>query len=666
MPATEPMSKPVYERLPEQLSGTLPLYEAKPEVVQLAVRDLRIAYAHSRGAAPVVNGIGFDVYRGETVALLGESGSGKSTVAKALLGLLPPSARIDGGSLTIGDFRAPDLSAGRIPWERVRGREIAMLFQDAQQALNPLMKIKDQLREGLARHRPEAASRSEAIGEELLEQLNFRDGRAVLESYPFELSGGMCQRVCLALSLSLEPSVLIADEPTSALDTVSQREVLGMLREVRGRLGLTVLLITHDMAVARAAADRVLVMDKGSLVESGDVRTVFAAPQATATIQLLAARAQTLRLAGSRAADAEAVIQAAVQAGHGMLPRANSEAASEAVLGVTSKVEVTSEVESEAKAGVASAAALVVSPEASSKTLLRTSSGAASGESSAPLLSIRQLVKSFGPDRPVLRELELAINRGERLGILGQSGSGKSTLARCIAGLEQPDGGCIWMNGADLTRLSGRARRAACRQIQLVFQDARGSLNPRRTALALVQEPLRYMQIGNRKQRAELALSCLREVGLTGDVVNRRPPQLSTGQCQRVAIARALVVQPELLVCDEAVSALDMSVQAQILALLDRLQREHRFAVVMISHDSRVLRAFCDTVAVLHNGVFKEGKRKGEQLHESEDPYTRMLLQSAAELERGLPDGIALAEEDDDAKRQWQEQEQAEAVAAGR
>ncbi|WP_135547594.1 nickel ABC transporter ATP-binding protein NikE [Paenibacillus cymbidii] len=528
----------------------------------LRLRHLQVAYPLDGRPVPVLDRLSFDLHKGEVVSLLGESGSGKSTIARALTGLLPPSAQIGSGVMTIGAGPDIDLSGKDAPWAHIRGRRIAMLFQDAQQALNPLLTIQAHFRESLRFHRLAAGDEAREIGALLLASLNFSDPRGVLARYPFELSGGMCQRVCLALALCLQPDVLIADEPTSALDTVSQKEVLDLLQAMRKKLNLTVLFITHDIAVANAISDRVIVLNGGSIEEEGDTRTVLTRPAAAYTRGLLAARAQ---------------VTAAVR-------------------------------ETEQPA------------------------------TNEPLLALEQVDKSFGrKQQQVLRQVDLTLHGGEILGIAGQSGSGKSTLARLIAGLEPPGGGRILLRGADIGRLRGKRRRELCRRIQLVFQDARASLNQGRTALQLVQEPLRYLRIGGgRQERERLATFYLNEVGIAGEAQRRRPPQLSTGQCQRVAIARALVVRPEVLICDEAVSALDMSIQARILALLMRLHRQYGFALLMISHDMRVLRSFCHRIAVMHNGHICEIGQADTLLRDSKHSYTQLLLRCAGDLEDGL------------------------------
>ncbi|RTE11022.1 ABC transporter ATP-binding protein [Paenibacillus whitsoniae] len=541
------------------------MLERQSETI-LQVRNLQVTYRQNQATIPILDQLGFDMNKGEILALLGESGSGKSTIAKAVTGLLPPSANIASGTLQIGSTWHVDMTIKSKVWDQIRGRGISMLFQDAQLALNPVLKIKENFKEILLFHRMAAKDEVMSIAVKMLSMLNFKEAqsKSILECYPFELSGGMCQRVCLALALCLKPSVLIADEPTSALDTVSQKEVLDLLKKMQAELGLTILLITHDIAVANAISNRVIVLNKGIIEEEGNTSVVLSKPRTAYTKQLLASRLQ------------------------------------------------------------------IVKPSNDRVELLHHSE---------PLLQIRKLEKTFHSKKRVLHDIDLTLNSREILGILGQSGCGKSTLAKCIVGLESPSGGSVLYRGVHINRLQGKYRREMSRKIQLVFQDARASLHPGRSALELVQEPLQYLQIGTRKERKEQATYYLNEVGITGDLLNRRPPQLSTGQCQRIAIARALVLEPEVLICDEAVSALDMSVRAQILALLQRLHQQFDFAILMISHDIHVLRNFCHHIAVMNNGSISETKRPSELLHESSQPHTQLLLKCAGDLEQRLYEG---------------------------
>lgn len=528
--------------------------------IALQLEHLQVSYFHHKKPIYILNNITLQLKRGEIVSLLGESGSGKSTIAKAITGLLPPSASIHKGTMTLQAAFTEELSQKNIAWDRIRGTEIALLFQDAQQALNPVITIREHFRECLLHHQVASKKEADSISIQLLEMLNFVDGKAILNLYPFQLSGGMCQRVCLALALCLKPKVLIADEPTSALDTVSQKEVLDLLMKLKEELGLSVLLITHDIAIAGAISERVIVLKEGNIVEEGPTTTVFSKPQALYTKQLLSSRAQ---LISQITIDAYPIKEPF-------------------------------------------------------------------------LLEIKNLHKHFTEHKNALNNINLRLHSKEILGILGQSGSGKSTLAKCIAGLETVSSGQVIYRGIAINELTHRKRRKFCHDIQMIFQDARASLNPSRTALELVQEPLEYLHITSKKERAEMAGYYLNQVGISNALHNRRTPELSSGQCQRIAIARALILKPNVLICDEAVSALDMSVQTQIILLLKKLQKQYGFSVIMISHDIRVLQSFCHNIVVMNNGRFNEEKQPSSTLHESKQFYTQQLVKCSGEMERHL------------------------------
>lgn len=521
----------------------------------LSVRNLQISYRRSGEERLLLHDVSFELQAGESVALVGESGSGKSTIGKAICGLLPPAARMLGGEIRFAERNRLDRPlVSERDWRAVRGRQIGMLFQDARLALNPLVKIGRHFQESLVGHRMASGSQALEIAASLLAKLGFDDPRGILVKYPFELSGGMCQRVYLALAICLQPKLLIADEPTSALDASSQWEVLELLKNVQREMGLTVLLITHDLSVAKAASSRVLVLSQGKLVEEGASGSVLTRPKDRYTRQLVAAREQIhLRVA---------------------------------------------DVKHDPHQGV-------------------------------PLLEAASLRKRY--EHSVLDGVNLSIWPGEIVGVLGKSGCGKSTLARCLAGLEQADAGRLLWNGEPWRNTDRRKRSERASRLQMIFQDARASLHAGRTALQLVQEPLQYLNLGTRRAREELASQLLDEVGITGDLQRHKPPQLSTGQCQRIAIARALGPNPRVLLCDEAVSALDMVIQAQILTLLQRIQRQRELTIIMISHDVRVLRAFCHRIAVMEDGRFSE-VCSADRIQDSKGKHVRLLLEHTEAL----------------------------------
>jgi peptide/nickel transport system ATP-binding protein len=516
----------------------------------LELNDLCVQYIQNGKQKTILDHVSFTLYHGEALALLGESGSGKTTCAKAIMGLLPPSAVVGGGFMRVEPDSAIDLSSLSVDWRLIRGKKIAMIYQDAQLALNPVKTIRGHFRETLLFHKIGTPQEIEAISSTMLGLLNFPNPGRVLDAYPFQLSGGMCQRVCIALALCLQPNILIADEPSSALDLISQKDVLNALKSIQKKINLTVLLITHDMAVAQAASDRVIVLENGKIAEEGATAQALSQPKSPYTRRLIQAWNMPQK---------------------------------------TPSVQTNCE---------------------------------------DPVLQVERLCKTYQHNVKVLSDLNITIGKREIVGILGQSGCGKSTLAKCIAGLEKPSGGTIKFRGRDITNLKGKARREICRHIQIVFQDARASLNPRRNALQLAQEPLNYLHIGAKEDRKEKAHFYLKQVGIDTDTQNRRPPQLSTGQCQRIAIARALVLEPEILICDEAVSSLDMHIRMQILNLLEELHKKFGFSIIMISHDIRVLRSFCQVAAVMKDGCFCEISPAGQLLAGNGHEYTRFLINS--------------------------------------
>lgn len=528
------------------------------EQAVLTVENLNVVYTKNNVRLNALKNLSFSLKKGEILALLGESGSGKSTCAKALLGLLPLSASIESGTLRLKGEKPLRLGDRAIFWQKYRGRRIAMIYQDSRLALNPVETIGSHFRRTMLFHKMGTREQIQNKSINTLKLLNFKDPEHILKCYPFELSGGMCQRVYTALVLCLDPEIIIADEPTSALDSVSQNEVLSLLKQVQKQFELSLILITHDIAAAYEISDRVMVLKNGSLKEEGRTQEVLLNPKNDYTKELIGARYLSLNREGKQ------------------------------------------------------------------KLISDT------------LLKIENISKTYEKKKERQKALDclsLSLNKGETMGLLGFSGCGKSTLAKCITGLEAIDEGNIYYKEREISHLGKKERRQLCSSLQIVFQDARASLNPSRSAVQLVKEPLEYMGIGSKSEREKKARRYLYEVGIYDEAQDRRPMQLSTGQCQRVAIARALVVEPDLLICDEAVSALDMILQKQILCLLKRLQELWGFAVLMISHDIRVIRYFCQSTAVMMDGKILE-KLPSEKLYESRNDCTRKLLENETCINR--------------------------------
>jgi peptide/nickel transport system ATP-binding protein len=529
----------------------------------LTIRDLTVTFTTSRGAVDAVRHVSLDVAAGETVAIVGESGSGKSTLAASVNRLLAENGRITGGTITVGDLDIT--AASEKAMTAIRGNRVGMVPQDPMTNLNPVMKIGEQIVEALEVHgraRGQAA-RDEAI--RLLDQAGIADPEARFRQYPHEFSGGMRQRVLIAMALACRPEVLLADEPTSALDVTVQRLVLDQMGQLASDMGAAVLLITHDLGLAAERADRVAVMYRGEIVETGPAAQLVAGPRHEYTRRLLAAAP-----------------------------------------------------------GMASAKVAPALPAGATR-------GAGAGEKPEVLLEVAGAVKKYrirGRAEPLMAVdgVDLTVVRGQTVAIVGESGSGKSTTARLALRLEQADGGTVRYRGADVSRLRGKELLAFRRSVQPVFQNPYASLDPRYTIGQVIAEPLRVHKIGDTASRRRDVAELLDKVALPAAFADRYPHELSGGQRQRVAIARALALNPQLVVMDEAVSALDVLVQEQILELMVSLQRELGLSYLFISHDLAVVRQVSHLVYVMHAGKVVESGDPDTIFRAPREEYTRQLI----------------------------------------
>ncbi|MFF5588190.1 dipeptide ABC transporter ATP-binding protein [Streptomyces hygroscopicus] len=595
----------------------------------LSIRGLRVSYRAGDGAPPAVRGVDLDIAPGEVVALVGESGSGKSTTAHAVIGLLPPGGRMDGGRVL---FEGTDLAtAGERELRARRGRDIGLIPQDPMVSLNPVQRIGRQVAEVLLIHglADRASAPAEAV--RILGQAGLPDPEVRARQYPHELSGGMRQRVLIAIAVAARPKLVIADEPTSALDVTVQRRILDHLQTLTRQAGTAVLLITHDLGVAADRARRIAVMSEGEIVETGPVRQVLTAPRHPYTRRLLAS-------APSMATEPVRVrVRARAQARAQALPRAQArvrvrevaagEPAAEGGAPVTEggapvaeRLDVAEGLD--AAGGLDAAEGLVVTEGLDAAGGLDGAGG--------PLVVAEGLVKEFTPrGRARVRAVDgvdFTIRRGESFALVGESGSGKSTTARMVARLTDPTEGRIRFDGQDITALSGAALRRLRRRVQLVHQNPYSSLDPRRSVADAVTEPLRAFRVGDRAARLRRAAELLDRVALPAATLRRRPGELSGGQRQRVAIARALALGPDLVICDEPVSALDVSVQARILELLAEFQRDLGLSYLFISHDLAVVRQIADRVGVMRGGRLLETGTTDEVFASPSHPYTKELL----------------------------------------
>ena len=529
------------------------------------------------GGDAVIEDISISLHTGEVLGIVGESGSGKSTLLKAIAQIRGLSTEIHAGTVSFDTKNLAVLSEGER--RRLRGEEIAMVFQYAGASLNPTRQIGTQLVETMRAHTDLSREEIYARAAEVFDGMGFSDVRRILATYPFELSGGMAQRAAIALAVILRPQLLLADEPTSALDATIQLQVLDELRALKERTGTAILLITHNIGVVRHIADRVAVMCKGKIVEQGSVTDVLGNPQHPYTRELLAAVPK---------------MSAATHTDCNRRDHAEDAAASPSLTGEADCV--------------------------------------SSDGRSSPLLRFDNVSMHFddaGGRVQAIDGISFSLARRELLGIVGESGSGKSTVAKLLTGLHTPTSGNIFLDGKDITHAVGKERRTLYTRIQMVFQDAVGSFNPRRTVGAMIGETICRLCTPDERDTKRRVAELLTEVGLPTSYATRYPHEMSGGECQRAAIARAMAVHPEILVCDEATSALDVSVQAKIIALLLHLQREHGMSLLFISHDLPLVSSIADRVLIMQNGRIVEQGETSRVLREPSEDYTRNLLQAA-------------------------------------
>ena len=545
------------------MSNLVPLRPADAAVPPvLEVEGLSIGYRDRDQLHRVVHEVFFSIHSGEIVALVGESGSGKSTTAQAVIGLLPENGQLEQGAIRLNGIDVARWSQKR--FDGIRGATVSLIPQDPTSSLNPVRTVGEQVAEILRIHRRVARHQIDARVVELLGRVGLSQPELRARQYPHELSGGMKQRVLIAIAIALQPALIIADEPTSALDVTVQRRILDLIDELRREYGTAVLLVTHDLGVAADRAQRIVVLQGGRIQEQGPTAALLREPRSAYTRQLLS-DAPSLALTGFRPA---------------LLPLSLPPAEADGAFAIV----------------------------------------------------VQDLVHEFaigGSRGTVFRAVDgvsFKVRRGTTHAIVGESGSGKTTTIRDVVGFRQPTTGRILVEGVDLASLRGESLRQFRRRIQLVYQNPFSSLDPRQTVFEIIEEPLRNFEPVAAQERQRRVADILARVGLPPAVLQRRPHALSGGQRQRVAIARALVLEPQVLVLDEAVSALDVTVQAQILRLLERLQAELGLTYLFVSHDLAVVRQIADTVSVLQHGRQVENGRVEDVFLHPRSPYTRELI----------------------------------------
>jgi peptide/nickel transport system ATP-binding protein len=533
----------------------------------LAVEGLSVDARTPQGLKPVLQDVSFSLGAGETLCLAGESGSGKSVTSLSIMRLLPKtSLRITAGSIRLGERELTGLSNRAM--RHVRGGDVAMVFQEPMTSLNPVMTIGRQLTEAIREH--QGASDAETIARQMLEAVQMTEPAKRLTQYPHELSGGMRQRVMIAMALSCRPKVLIADEPTTALDVTVQAQILTLMRELRREFGTSILMITHDMGVVAEMADRVAVMQNGRIVEQGDVIDIFEHPKELYTRQLLAA-----------------------------VPRLGSHAGTDG------------------PPTVSATPPKPVEPK--------------------PVLEVKDLSVTYGAGDswfgrskavpPTVDAISFSIEAGRTLGLVGESGSGKSTTGKAVLGLI-PFSGSVKLDGREIAGLSQTAMRPVRRAAQMIFQDPYASLDPRMNVGKAIAEPLAIHGIGDASERQDRVAALLKRVGLTPDAASRYPHEFSGGQRQRICIARALALEPKLIVADESVAALDVSVRARVLDLMLELQEQMGLSYLFISHDMAVIEKMSHHVAVMRGGRIVEMGTRRKLFEQPEDDYTRGLMKA--------------------------------------
>jgi peptide/nickel transport system ATP-binding protein len=542
----------------------------------LQIRDLYVSFRSSEGQTDAVKNVSFDVGAGEIVGIVGESGSGKSVTCRAILGLLPQSATVSGSINLMGQEL---LGLDEASLAEVRGRQVSMIFQNPSSHLDPLMKIGRQVSEPLVHHMDVSARSARQAAITALEEVKLDRADQRVDNYPHQLSGGMKQRAMIASAVACQPKLLLADEPTTALDVTVQASILELLTELNQAKNLSIVLVSHDLAVVAQICHRVVVMRRGEVVEQSSAKEIIHSPQHAYTRQLI--DSQPDRLAAALTAELTHVNTAAEE----------SAAAAE-----------------------------------------------------HPLLGIEQLTVEFKlpgagfklwgkpeNDKTIraIDRVSLELREGEVLGIVGESGSGKSTLARVIMGLVEPLSGAVMLRGSPLPGSEEKSPEDFRRTVQMAFQNPFDSLNPRFTVRQTIAEPIRKHKLVPAEKLNQRVTELMQLVGLETELADRKPRQLSGGQCQRVGIARALAMNPEVLIADEVTSALDVTIQAQIIDLLNELRSKVNLSVIFISHDLALVRSFCDRVAVFKAGRIVEMGKIEDVLECPQEEYTKQLIASA-------------------------------------
>ena len=604
----------------------------------LQIKDLHTDIEIRSGVVRALSGVDLHVNPGETLGIVGESGSGKTMTALSLMGLLPQGGKVSSGSIILD---GQDLTQLPLKEKRkLRGTKVGMIFQDPLTSLNPTMKIGLQVCEPLRVH--EGLSKREALERavEILKRVGMPRPEVVINNYPHQLSGGMRQRVMIAMALVCKPRILIADEPTTALDVTTQMQILDLIDELRDEYKMGVILITHDLGVVAGHTDRVAVMYAGRIVETAPTKTLFTEPKHRYTSSLMAALPERALAAGTKLFSipgappsltnlpvgcrfAARCLWATDECRAGYPDLSGDETHTFSCFhpvqeGDESPAVLQGKLDSNKTDGAAADV-----PQISHETLLDVKEASREYESAGSGFFKREKGVVSAVDR-----VSITVKKGETYGLVGESGCGKSTVGRLIAGLEPPSGGAIELDGRDLATLKGRDAVRIHRDVQMMFQDSYAAMDPRMRIDQILAEPMSIQKTGNARQIAERILEILEQVGLTEEILDRYPHEFSGGQLQRIGFARSLTLAPDLIVADEPVSALDVSVQAQVLNLMKDLQQELGLSYLFISHDLAVVQYMADRIGVMYLGRIVEEGPASEVVKKPKHPYTKALIDS--------------------------------------
>lgn len=604
----------------------------------LQIKDLHTDIEVRNGVVRALSGVDLHVNPGETLGIVGESGSGKTMTALSLMGLLPQGGKVSSGSIILD---GQDLTQLPLKEKRkLRGTKVGMIFQDPLTSLNPTMKIGLQVCEPLRVH--EKLSKREALARavEILKRVGMPRPEVVINNYPHQLSGGMRQRVMIAMALVCKPRILIADEPTTALDVTTQMQILDLIDELRDEYKMGVILITHDLGVVAGHTDRVAVMYAGRIVETAPTKTLFTEPKHRYTSSLMAALPERALAAGTKLFSIPGAPPSLTNLPKGCRFAARCLWATDECLadypdlsgdethtfscfhpvqeGDESPAVLQGKLDSTSAEETASDA-----PQISHDVLLDVKEASREYESAGSGFFKREKGVVSAVDR-----VSITVKKGETYGLVGESGCGKSTVGRLIAGLEPPSGGAIELDGRDLATLKGRDAVRIHRDVQMMFQDSYAAMDPRMRIDQILAEPMSIQKTGNARQIAERIMEILEQVGLTEEVLDRYPHEFSGGQLQRLGFARSLTLAPDLIVADEPVSALDVSVQAQVLNLMKDLQQELGLSYLFISHDLAVVQYMADRIGVMYLGRIVEEGPAHEVVKNPKHPYTKALIDS--------------------------------------